>query len=98
LAEVKVLQGYRVTIPEEARRRLKIKKGDSLSWEMRGREVVFRTEHLPASPTAEMMGLAAGVTGELEEATLEEVREKLERSSKISRRKHFRKLAESRPK
>ena len=91
-----MLEGYRVTIPEEARRRLKIKRGDSLSWEMRGREVVFRAEHLPASPTVEMMGLAAGITGEIEEATLEEVREKLERSSKISRRKHFHKLAESR--
>ena len=77
-----MLEGYRVTIPEEARRRLKIKKGDSLSWEMRGREVVFRAEHLPASPTVEMMGLAVGVTGELAEATLEEVKAKLERSSK----------------
>ena len=93
-----MLQGYRVTIPEEARRRLKIKKGDSLSWEMRGREVVFRAEHLPASPTVEMMGLAAGVTGGLEEAALEEVRAKLERTSKISRRKHFPNLAESRSK
>ena len=92
-----MIEGYRVTIPEEARRRLKIKKGDSLSWEMRGREVVFRAEHLPASPTVEMMGLAADVKGELEEATLEEVREKLERSSEISRRKHFRKLAKGRP-
>ena len=93
-----MLEGYRVTIPKEARRRLKIKKGDSLSWEMRGREVVFRVEHLPASSTSEMMGLTAGVTGELDEATFEEVREKLGRASKISRRKHFGKLAEGRTK
>jgi len=83
LVEVKVLQGYRVTLPKEVRRKLRIETGDVLKCELRGREVVLRAEHIPASPTMEMLGLAAEVEASSEEAVLEEVEEKLARSTKV---------------
>lgn len=86
MGEVRVLGGYRVTLPEEVRRKLRIKKGDSLRYELRGREVVFRAEHIPASPTMEMLGLAKGVEATPEQAVIEEVEEKLARAPKVSRR------------
>jgi len=83
LVEVKVLQGYRVTLPKEVRRKLRIERGDVLECELRGREVVLRAEHIPASPTIEMLGLAGGVEASPEQAMLEEVEEKLARSTKV---------------
>jgi len=86
MTEVKVLEGYRVTLPEEVRKKLRIKKGDVLKYELHGRELVLKAEHLPASPTMEMLGLAAGVEATPEQSVIEEVEEKLARTTKISRR------------
>jgi len=83
LVEIKVLQGYRVILPKEVRRKLRIERGDVLKCELRGREVVLRAEHIPASPTIEMLGLAAGVEILPEQAVLKEVEEKLARSTKV---------------
>jgi len=84
--EVKVLEGYRVTLPEMVRRKLRIRKGDVLKYEVRGRELILRAEHLPVSPTMEMLGLAAGVDITPEQAVLEEVEEKIARTAKVFRR------------
>jgi AbrB family looped-hinge helix DNA binding protein len=86
MSEIKVLEGYRVTIPEEVRRRLRIRKGDKLLCELRGREIILKAEHLPEAPTLRMLGLAADVKATPEQAVLEEVQEKLGRHSKVSRR------------
>jgi len=86
MSEVKILEGYRVTLPEEVRKKLRIKKGDVLKYEVHGRELILRAEHLPASPTMEMLGLAAGVEATAEQSVLEEVEDKLARTTKVSRR------------
>jgi len=86
MSEVKILEGYRVTLPEEVRKKLRIKKGDVLKYEVHGRELILRAEHLPASPTMEMLGLAAGVEATAEQSVLEEVEDKLARATKVSRR------------
>ncbi len=88
MSEVKVIEGYRITIPEEVRSRLRIRKGDKLVYTLRGREMILRAEHIPAEPTMRLLGLAAGVKKTPEEAVLEEMQDKVARSSKVSRRKH----------
>lgn len=86
MSEVKVLEGYRVTIPGEVRTRLRIRKGDRLFCELRGREIVLRAEHIPEAPTLGLLDLAAEVKVTPEQAVLEEVMEKLARHPKVSRR------------
>jgi AbrB family looped-hinge helix DNA binding protein len=79
LEEVKVLQGYRVTIPKEARERLKIEKGDTLRLEIEGARMILTSNKIPRNPTLKMLGLAAGHDEPLEEALIGEVEEKLAR-------------------
>jgi AbrB family looped-hinge helix DNA binding protein len=79
LEEVKVLEGYRVTIPKEARERLRIKKGDTLKLEIEGASIILKSTRIPANPTLKMLGLAAGHDEPLEEALTGEVEEKLAR-------------------
>jgi AbrB family looped-hinge helix DNA binding protein len=79
LEEVKVLQGYLVTIPKEARERLKIEKGDTLRLEIEGARMILTSNKIPRNPTLKMLGLAAGHDEPLEEALIGEVEEKLAR-------------------
>ena len=79
MEEVKVLEGYRVTIPKEARERLRIKKGDKLKLEIEGARIILISTRIPANPTLKMLGLAAGHDEPLEEALTGEVEEKLAR-------------------
>ena len=79
MEEVKVLEGYRVTIPKEARERLRIKKGDKLKLEIEGASIILISTRIPANPTLKMLGLAAGHDEPLEEALTGEVEEKLAR-------------------
>jgi AbrB family looped-hinge helix DNA binding protein len=79
LEEVKVLQGYRVTIPKEARERLKIEKGDTLRLEIEGTKMILTSNKIPKNPTLKMLGLAAGHDEPLEEALIGEVEDKLAR-------------------
>lgn len=86
MSAVKVLEGYRVTIPQVVRTRLRIKKGDRLLCQLRGRDIVLRVEHIPEAPTLKMVGLATRVEATLEQAVLEEMQEKLARHAKVSGR------------
>lgn len=86
MSEIKVLEGYRITLPEDVRRKLRINKGDALKWELRGRELILRAEHIPLSPTMQMVGLAAGVKSTPEQAVIEEVDEKVARQQAVRRR------------
>jgi AbrB family looped-hinge helix DNA binding protein len=79
LDEVKVLEGYRVTIPREAREKLMIKRGDTLKLEIRGRKIILQSNKIPESPTMRMLGLASGYDKSPEEAMAEEVDDKLAR-------------------
>lgn len=74
-----MLQGYRVTIPKEARERLKIEKGDTLRLEIEGARMILTSNKIPRNPTLKMLGLAAGHDEPLEEALIGEVEEKLAR-------------------
>ena len=77
--EVKVLEGYRVTIPREVREKLRIEKGDTMKLSIEGTKLVLRSEKTPEKPTLKMLGLAAGHDEPLEDAVLGEVEEKLAR-------------------
>jgi len=81
--KVRVLSGFRVTIPEEARSRLPIKIGEELDFTMEGNRLVYTVKELPEDPVFAMMGLARGKArelGEAEEAVIGEMKDKLERS------------------
>jgi len=80
--KVRVLSGFRVTIPEEARSRLPIKIGEELDFTMEGNRLVYTVKELPEDPVFAMMGLARGKERELgegEEAVIGEMKAKLER-------------------
>jgi AbrB family looped-hinge helix DNA binding protein len=79
LEEVTVLEGYRVTIPKEARERLRIDKGDKLKLEIEGTRMILISNKIPGNPTLKMLGLAAGHDEPLEEALMGEVEDKLAR-------------------
>ena len=72
--KVRVLSGFRVTIPEEARRRLPIKIGEELEFIVEGKRLIYAVKGLPEDPVLNMLGL---VKGEVEKKS--EVEEKLER-------------------
>lgn len=74
-----MLEGYRVTIPREARERLKIEKGDTLKLEIEGTRMILTSNKIPENPTLKMLGLAAGYDEPLEEALIGEVEDKLAR-------------------
>jgi len=79
LDEVTVLEGYRVTIPKEAREKLRIEKGDKLKLKIQGTRIILQSEKIPDNPTMKMLGLAAGYEEPLEKALVEEVEDKLAR-------------------
>ncbi len=79
LEEVRVLEGYRVTIPKKAREKLRIEKGDKLKLKIQGTKIILHSEKIPDNPTLKMLGLAAGHEEPLEKALIEEVEDKLAR-------------------
>ena len=79
LEEVKVLEGYRVTIPKTMREKLMIEKGDTLRIYIDGSKIVLKSMKIPESPTLKMRGLASGNRESLEEAVIGEVEDKLAR-------------------
>ncbi len=83
--KVKVLSGFRVTIPEEARRRLPIKIGEELEFAVEGNQIVYKMKELPEDPVFTMLALARGQPQKLskvEEAVISEIEEKPKRSRK----------------
>jgi len=81
--KARVLSGFRVAIPEEARRRLPIKIGQELDFVLEGNRLVYEVKGLPGDPVFTMLGLAIGEERKLregEEAVVTEVEEKLKRS------------------
>jgi len=74
-----VLEGYRVTIPKEAREKLRIEKGDKLKIQIQGKKIVLYSDKIPDNPTMKMLGLAAGHDEPLKKALMEEVEDKLAR-------------------
>ena len=84
-AKVKVLSGFRVTIPEEARQRLQIKIGEELEFAVEGNRIVYKMKELPEDPVFAMLALARGrpqKLSEVEEAVVSEIEEKQKRSRK----------------
>ena len=79
MEEVKVLEGYRVTIPKEARARLRIEKGDALKLKIEGTRMILISNRIPTNPTMKMLGIAAGHDEPLKEALIGEVEDKLAR-------------------
>lgn len=79
MSDVKVLQGFRITLPKEVRRKLRIELGDMLEFTIEGAKIVLTSPKIPENPTLKMLGLAAGHQEELEDALTREVEEKLAR-------------------
>ena len=79
MGEVKVVEGYRVTIPKKMREKLMIEKGDTLTIYVDGSKLVLRSMKIPESPTMKMRGLASSNEKPLEEAVIDEVEDKLAR-------------------
>jgi len=76
--KVKVLSGYRITLPKEIRERLRISVGDTLTLVVRGNEISIVADEEP-------MMLIAGIASGSEESTgdevfLREIEEKVARS------------------
>lgn len=83
--KVKILSGYRVTIPEEVRRRFSLKEGDELELTVEGNKLIYKVESLPEDPVIAMLGVAGGMKrklSEVEEAVIEEIEEKMSRGGK----------------
>jgi len=81
--KVRILSGFRITIPEEARRRLPIRIGGELEFALEGNRLVYTLKELPQDPVFKMLGLAEGEErrlGEIEEAVVSEIEAKLKRS------------------
>ncbi len=84
-SKVKILSGFRVTIPNEARRRLPIKIGEELEFAVEGNRLVYKVKELPEDPVFTMLGLVRGPQqklSEVEEAVISEIEEKSKRSRK----------------
>jgi bifunctional DNA-binding transcriptional regulator/antitoxin component of YhaV-PrlF toxin-antitoxin module len=83
--KVKVLSGYRVTIPEEARRRLPLSIGEELEFAIEGNRLIYKVKSLPEDPVFTMLGVAKGPQrrlGQVEEAVVNELEEKIKRSQR----------------
>ncbi len=81
--KVKVLSGYRVTIPKEVRERWSLEVGDEVEITVEGSRLVLRPLKLPSDPVLAMLGIVEGEEIELknfEKAVIEELEEKLKRS------------------
>ena len=81
---VKILSGHRVTIPKEVRERWGLEVGDEVEILVMGNKLVLRPIRLPEDPVLAMLGLAEGEKVELKEiekVVIEELEEKLKRSS-----------------
>jgi len=83
LYKVKVLSGYRVSIPKEVRERLGLKIGDELILEIEGSKIILRPAFLPEDPVFTMLGITGDKKKELKEpelSVIKELEEKLKRS------------------
>ncbi|MBO3800628.1 MAG: AbrB/MazE/SpoVT family DNA-binding domain-containing protein [Candidatus Brockarchaeota archaeon] len=83
--KVKILSGYRVTIPEEVRRRFSLKEVDELELTVKGNRLIYKIRNLPEDPVAAMLGITSGERRELseaDEAVISEVEGKMNRSGK----------------
>ena len=82
--KVKVLSGFRLTIPEDARQRLSINIGEELAFAVEGNRLVYKVKELPDDPVFSMLGLTGREKrklSEVEHAIVEEIEEKSKRSS-----------------
>jgi len=82
--KVKILSGFRLTIPEHARRRLPISIGEELDFTIEGNRLVYKVTDLPDNPVFSMLGIARGQLQRLskvEEAVISEVEDKFKRKS-----------------
>jgi bifunctional DNA-binding transcriptional regulator/antitoxin component of YhaV-PrlF toxin-antitoxin module len=88
--KVKVLSGFRVTIPAEARRRLLIKTDEELELAVKGNCLIYKVGSLPEDPVFTMLGLNRGPQKKLsqaEQGVADELEKKVDRSLKSSSQK-----------
>lgn len=81
--KLKVLSGYRISIPKEVRERLGIRIGDEIFMEVSDGKIFLRIKSIPEDPVFSLIGLVGEKKRKLkdiEEAVIEEVEEKMKRS------------------
>mgnify|MGYP000220990228 CR=1 FL=1 len=82
---IKLLTGFRITIPKEVRERWGLNVGDEMEMKVEGDKLVIRPSKLPKDPVLMIAGIAKGEAvklGEVEEAVVREIEDKLERGVK----------------
>jgi len=83
LYKVKILSGYRVSIPKDVRERLGLKIGDELILEVEGAKIILKVPFLPEDPVFGLCGLVEVEEQEMidaETAVVLELKKKMERS------------------
>lgn len=81
--KIKVLQGYRITLPKDVRERWNLKVGEEVEILVEGSRLIVRPIKLPSDPIQLLCGIVSGEKTELKEiekAVAEELEEKMERS------------------
>ncbi|RLF13451.1 MAG: hypothetical protein DRJ66_07815 [Thermoprotei archaeon] len=81
--KVKVLSGYRITIPKEVRERWSLEIGDEIEITVEGSKLTLRPVKLMRDPVLGMLGIIGEKEIELKEpekAVIAELEEKLRRS------------------
>ena len=79
---IKLLTGYRITIPKEVRDRWGLNIGDEMEVEVKGDRLIIRPIKLPRDPVLMIAGIAKGEVAKLsdvEEAVAKEIEDKMER-------------------
>ena len=84
MGRITIIEGDRITIPKEYREKLKLKKGDSLEYEIIDTKLILKYE-ISENPTKELFGLAADVATDIEgdDLFLKELKLKNQRESEI---------------
>ncbi|MGB9728161.1 MAG: AbrB/MazE/SpoVT family DNA-binding domain-containing protein [Nitrososphaeria archaeon] len=80
--KVKVLQGYRITLPKDVRERWNLKVGEEVEILVEGSRLIVHPIKLPSDPIQLLCGIVSGEKTELKEtekAVAEELEEKMER-------------------
>ena len=75
LGTVIIIDGGRITIPKEYREKMKIKKGDFLTYEIINKKLIL-TYKISENPTKDLFGLAADVNDDIQgdDLFLEEIK------------------------
>jgi len=83
LYKLKILSGYRISIPREVRERFGLKVGDEIYMEVSEGKIILKVKSIPEDPVFSLIGLVGEEERKIkdvEKAVVEEVEDKISRS------------------